>query len=527
MLYYCSIQRSVHRVFLKQLSQWILFGHFVDEHHEFFIQMIDNSTFDQCAEHTNGSTSSASAHRAKGNAWPFEGAGVAAGTMDLWRYEINVAQLPQCFTMTWAEKVRFIGQTVVMFNENPSDPTKDAITWPLDDADTTDGPDAQTRGSLWNHRQEFYARKLNAIIAGDRIHVNQYEPVVDEIKSYVSERLSVIAIKQADLVKQLLLIKDFYLLGRGELFLEFIKQSRSVLNTQCVTADVARVIVKAFKGAALNINVSDDAEQFALQVAVESLDTSQTTGFIQHISLKYKVRWPLHLLFSPRIIDGYNELFRFLLQIKRIQFELHTVWCDHREKKMAKNSQLLQLRNKFMFIVDNLQYYLQADVLESQFSILMQTVQESRDFEHIQRAHTVFQANILSLCFLLTNVAAAADQTMAAINRTELFATTTAGGGSVVDNPVLHILNQIMVRCMMFCELSATCSDPMSAAECKELESCDLMFSAHVADLMRLLVGLHAGPSSAPLAQLLLRLDYNYWFSAQQLVEEESRDEER
>lgn len=308
------MQRSVHRVFLKQLSQWILFGHFVDENNEFFIQMIElqsksachNSTFDnsQSAEQTSGS-----ARRTRGNA--FDGIGSSQIHMDLWRYEINFNQLPQCFTCTWAEKVRFIGQTVVMFNENPSDQTKDAITWPLEDADTTDEPDNQSRGSLWNNRQQFYANKLNAIIDSKSIHIDRYEPVIDEIKNYVSERLSVIAIKQADLVKQLLLIKDFYLLGRGELFLEFIKQSKSVLNSPCITVDVARVIVKAFKGAAHNINVTDDADQFSLTVPVESLDSSQTTGFIQSISLKYKVRWPLHLLFSPRIIDRYNELFRY------------------------------------------------------------------------------------------------------------------------------------------------------------------------------------------------------------------------
>lgn len=230
--------------------------------------------------------------------------------MDLWRYEINYEQLPQYFTPAWAEKVRFIGQTVVMFDVDPAEETKEAITWPLDECDTTDGPNQQGRGSLWNNREQFYANKLQAIIDSTRIHIAQYEPVVDEIKNYVSERLSVIAIKQADLVKQLMLIKDFYLLGRGELFLEFIKQARSVLNTQAITVDVAREISKAFKGAAHNINVADEADQFQLTVPVESLDTSQTVGFIQSISLKYKVKWPLHLLFSPRIIEGYNELFR-------------------------------------------------------------------------------------------------------------------------------------------------------------------------------------------------------------------------
>lgn len=38
---------------------------------------------------------------------------------------------------------------------------------------------------------------------------------------------------------------------------------------------------------------------------------------------------------------------------------------------------------------------------------------------------------------------------------------------------------------------------------------------SHVDSLLKLLIGLKAGPSSAPLSQLLLRLDFNHWFSLQ------------
>ena len=56
-----------------------------------------------------------------------------------------------------------------------------------------------------------------------------------------------------------------------------------------------------------------------------------------------------------------------------------------------------------MFLVDNLQYYLQVDVLESQYTLLQSAVQATKDFEQIQKAHTVFQANILSQTFLLAD----------------------------------------------------------------------------------------------------------------------------
>jgi gamma-tubulin complex component 4 len=60
------------------------------------------------------------------------------------------------------------------------------------------------------------------------------------------------------------------------------------------------------------------------------------------------------------------------------------------------------LRKHMSFLVDNLQYYLQVDVIESQFSILVDKIQATRDFEEIQLAHDVFLATLLGQFFLLS-----------------------------------------------------------------------------------------------------------------------------
>lgn len=64
---------------------------------------------------------------------------------------------------------------------------------------------------------------------------------------------------------------------------------------------------------------------------------------------------------------------------------------------------VIQLRNNLIFIVDNLQYYLQVDVLESQYTIMESIMKNTRNFEEIQRAHSVFMANVMSQTFLLSN----------------------------------------------------------------------------------------------------------------------------
>lgn len=53
-----------------------------------------------------------------------------------------------------------------------------------------------------------------------------------------------------------------------------------------------------------------------------------------------------------------------------------------------------------MFLMDNLQHYLQADVLETNFSRLMDAVNRTNDFEKLKKAHANFLADILSQSFL-------------------------------------------------------------------------------------------------------------------------------
>lgn len=437
----------------------------MDTYGEFFIQHIEHknvSTGTGNDKQTSHTTTTATTTTSDGT----------SVNTELWRYEICYEFLPQYFTNSWAEKVLFIGQTVLMFNADQDG--KKTNTWNQEEMDF------EQKGTLWNNQEHVYFNKVSGLQNELALNVAKYERIVDEIKFYISERLSEIAINQADLIKQLKLIKDFFLLGRGELYLEFIKQTAG-FSYGTITESMARDITKSFQLAAHSVNLTDDLEQFGMYIPIDEIDTQNydynDCGFIRFLKLKYKVKWPLHLLFSPKVIERYNVMFQFLLQIKRIQYDLHSIWCYHREKKMKKNSELLQFRNKLMFLIDNLQYYLQVDVLEAQFSILMNTVCQSRDFENIQRAHMIFQANVLSQCFLLSN-----DTCM---NKSTIILST--------ENPVLTILNRIMQRALIFCKLSMTCSDPVTPEQHELFQTCEKFFTNYVDDLMKLLIGLKAG----------------------------------
>lgn len=54
-----------------------------------------------------------------------------------------------------------------------------------------------------------------------------------------------------------------------------------------------------------------------------------------------------------------------------------------------------------MFLVNNLQYYLQVDVIEAQFSLLLKSVENASELEDIIKVHHEFLINLLARTFIL------------------------------------------------------------------------------------------------------------------------------
>ena len=81
---------------------------------------------------------------------------------------------------------------------------------------------------------------------------------------------------------------------------------------------------------------------------------------------------------------------------------------------------------------------------------------------------------------------------------------------SVSENPVLTVLNKILQLVDNFTSFAYICTNPMEDNDKQTFDNFEVVFANLVDSLLKMLSGLQA---SAPLAQLLLRLDFNYWFS--------------
>ncbi|XP_017153107.1 gamma-tubulin complex component 4 homolog isoform X2 [Drosophila miranda] len=481
------VMKPVKFAFFSSLAHWLIFGVIDDVHSEFFIKF---SPLDESSN--NSSCSKSSANNTRLNA--------GANCEDyIWQYEINMCQLPGFLSTIVAEKVLFVGQTILVFKmgrsfqrnnknkhwaNNLSDSTRDDIY------------------ELWNGKESLFFGMVEDLNNDEKIDVFHIESVINEIKKYVSMRLSEIALNEVDLERQMGLIKDFYLLGRGEFYLEFLSQLTRASDVYCDSS--SKNYTRSFELAATVMGITDDLENFSLSVQRTIGESDENCEFriLENLHLKYIYEWPLNLLFSPKAIERYNQIFRFLLIIRKLQYDLQQVWTTQilAAKLMSgpKNMKMMNLLNQLMFFLNNLQYYIQVDVLESQFSILINVIRKKADFEEIQRKHTVFLANVLSQCFLLSG---SKDSQM---NSTR----TTCQS----QNPIYGIILELFYICEKFSCISA--KESTSDGFLKELDNLEERFGVQIASLVQLLLNIKTASCLGPLSQLLLRLDFNHWFSS-------------
>ena len=137
------------------------------------------------------------------------------------------------------------------------------------------------------------------------------------------------------------------------------------------------------------------------------------------------------------------------------------------------------------FLVDNLQYYLQADVLEVQWATLLARARGGDDFEELTAAHEACLAALHAQCFMQASSVSAA-------------------------------LHQIFQLCLVLCQMLADGVAPGAAAEASyraQFATVSREFSRQSAFLFAFLSNMSSPQQSPHLAQLLLRLNFNNWMS--------------
>lgn len=475
--------------FYKQLVSWMLHGSLFDPFDEFFIEV-----------------------KAPANNETQE---IKSESPSIVVYEIKGDLLPAYIGQRVADKILFVGQAVSLFRCEEVE-QKQRVRM----SKATDELVAMA---------ESYSRKLIQLQNASEFRLSEFETTVDEIRGVVAELLWKLMVQEADLIGQLKVIKDFYLLGRGELFLTFIDQAMPLL---CVppNSKTEHDINVSLQQAYRQLLADDDILHKEFRLTIDTKDFPKKGGFLaaqalkkqqqqqqqdvskqsdqsvadstagsvsavevkngwQQLGLLYTPTWPLHLLFTPKILRQLDAVFRFLIYIKRVQIEIQQTWMDQMgsdvgKKKTFTVTKFWQLRNHMGFLIDNLQYYLQVDVIESQFLRLLEKMRGTRDFEECRLALDTFLAKLQAQCFLQERV-------------------------------ISKCIENLVKQCEALTRLSRLLMDSAqeSVDSNEELESISKSFSAHSIFLFKCLNKSETMHSSPHLSQLLMRLDFNGYYS--------------
>lgn len=98
---------NVHIVFYKHLTSWLLYGQLEDVHREFFIQKV--SDYDRTLVHVNS----------KNDVDTRDLSTSKKLDVDMWDYNVQIDMLPSYIRPSLASKILTIGQTVIMFGNDP------------------------------------------------------------------------------------------------------------------------------------------------------------------------------------------------------------------------------------------------------------------------------------------------------------------------------------------------------------------------------------------------------------------------
>ncbi|XP_027117835.2 gamma-tubulin complex component 4-like [Coffea arabica] len=371
---------------------------------------------------------------------------------------------------------------------------------------------------------------LQNLKESSEFHKRSFESAIDSIRVIAASHLWQLVVVRADLNGHLRALKDYFLLAKGDFFQSFLEESRQLMHLPPRLSTAEAYLMIPFQLAAVKTIGDDDRyfsrvslrmPSFGIPVKSSQVDLPKTKAYVDGdsivqsetslevpldgwdgIALEYSVDWPLQLFFTQEVLSKYRRIFQYLLRLKRTQMELEKSWAsamsqDHSDFAKHRNDSrscltshqrrqhfrpMWRIREHMAFLIRNLQFYIQVDVIESQWNVLQSHIQNSHDFTELVRFHQEYLSALISQSFLDI--------------------------GSVS-----RILDGIMKLCLQFCwKIENQESDEITV----ELEQISEEFNKKSNSLYTILRSTRlAGSQRAPfLRRFLLRLNFNSFFEA-------------
>jgi gamma-tubulin complex component 4 len=248
-----KITQSLNSIFYRHLCNWIIYGDLVDIYNEFFIcdgRCPDEDFLYPEQIEENSLSSSWTIDRVKNR---------IRRPPPVRKFYINWSMVPMFINEDIAERILFMGRIVWIVRNDPKKVSQDQYQ-------------TKYRRDIWEGKDIEYYKKVQAL---EKQVFNQveFQHAIEECRIKLTKYLWSVMVEEGNLKEHLQLIRDYYALGRGELFHQFIAVAENHLKGTSVEHNTYNLNF-IFLEIARKIYGENDKTYLKFELAISKSDTS-------------------------------------------------------------------------------------------------------------------------------------------------------------------------------------------------------------------------------------------------------------
>ncbi|KAL3285905.1 hypothetical protein HHI36_000423 [Cryptolaemus montrouzieri] len=360
----------------------------------------------------------------------------------------------------------------------------------------------ESRKDFWDGKEMEYYTKIENL-QNQTFNDFEFSQIIEECRLKLTKFMLSLMLEEGNIKEHLQLIRDFYALGRGELFQQFMMAVEKHSQDSMFDHDLVNLNF-LFMESAKKLYGENDTSYRRFELVTTEGDML-TSNLWSRLELNFDIKWPLHIVFHPKAMALYKKLFSYLLRFKKTQMNLHRLWQIQVCGKLKIDRRLWTLRHNLMFLIDTLHYYLQVDVIEANFSILEKAILNANELEDAIRVHHEFISTLLSKTFVLD-----ADECHIYKNKHRLYQDPAVQTN--VPSKIYRVIMTLLELSDDFSESARTWKEVLTEPEVLELEDFQKRADTIIETLLFTLFNLMKKERGDHLFQLLDQLNFNQYF---------------
>ncbi|XP_064615668.1 gamma-tubulin complex component 3 homolog [Liolophura sinensis] len=235
-----------------------------------------------------------------------------------------------------------------------------------------------------------------------------FQLMIDTVYKETSQHLLDVFHNKYKFLDHLKAMRRYLLLGQGDFIrhlMDLLEEDLAKPAGNLYLHNLTGILETAIRAT----NAQFDDTDILKRLDVRLLEVSPGDTGWDVFSLYYHVDGPIRTVITPECIIMYLRVFNFLWRAKRMEYILAMVWKSQMfmDRLIAQIPELLGVNHQchvltceMVHFIQQVQYYINFEVLECLWDELLTKVKEAKDLDYIIAAHEVFLDAINVRCLL-------------------------------------------------------------------------------------------------------------------------------